>query len=92
MTQISNMKVIGLLQSYQTLTFYNGFCGEWQLFATHHGTQYLSAKYRYSESRTKFVNIFRWGLDRGGGGVPRTLCACALCCNTAGPLFPMGLL
>ena len=50
MTQISNMKVIGLIVDFkQVVKLWHlsmEFYGEWQLFATHHGTQYLTVKVR----------------------------------------------
>ena len=45
MTQISNMKVIGLMVDFLKIIklwlLSIGFYGVWQLFATHHRTQYL---------------------------------------------------
>ena len=43
-TQISNMKVIGFMVDFKIAKLWDlciEFYGEWQLFATHHRTQYL---------------------------------------------------
>ena len=48
MAQISNMKVIGLMADFfkksSNFDLSIGFCGEGQLFAIHHRTQYINAK------------------------------------------------